>query len=61
MSQEALIELIDKKINEIFAEYQKANDIKYGDITPWDDLRLRTIKGNLAILIMEACEGGKAK
>ena len=61
MSKESLIKLIDEKINEVFLEYQNENNIQYGDITPWDDLRLDTLKDNLAILIIEVCEGGKVK
>lgn len=44
--------LIDKKINEIFLEYQEANGIKDGGIDPFDALRLDQITEALTDLVM---------
>lgn len=46
-----LEELIHNKIKEIFAEYQKENNIPNGDIDPWDAQRLEQIETALAELI----------
>ena len=46
-----LRELISTKINEIFAEYQKANNIRSGNIDPFDALQLDLIERGLEELI----------
>ena len=46
-----LRELISTKINEIFAEYQKANNIISGNIDPFDALQLDLIERGLEELI----------
>lgn len=51
-----LRELIHTKINEIFAEYQKANNITSGDIQPFDAARLEHIEEALEELIARVCE-----
>lgn len=50
-----LKELICTKINEIFAEHQKANNIISGDIEPEDALDLDGIEDALAELIERVC------
>lgn len=50
-----LKELIHAKINEVFAEYQEANNIIDGDIKPWDSIILDNIENNLATLIERVC------
>lgn len=50
-----LNELIHNKINEIFAEYQKANNIISGDILPEDALDLDGIEDALQELIVRVC------
>ena len=54
-----LRELIHDKINEIFAEYQKANNIISGDIKPYDAVILADLEDSLAILIERVCEHQK--
>ena len=51
-----LRELIHTKLNEIFAEYQKANNITSGDIQPFDAARLEHIEEALEELIVRVCE-----
>lgn len=53
MNKKQLSELINEKINEIFLEYQQANNIPNGDISPHDALILRQIKISLADLVMD--------
>jgi hypothetical protein len=48
MDREQLLELISEKVDEIFLEYQNANDIQNGDIHPYDALRLDYIMEELA-------------
>ena len=48
-----LKELIHDKINEIFAEYQEANGICDGDISPIDALKLDKIESCLEHLITQ--------
>ena len=48
--------LIHEKINEIFLEYQKANNITSGDIQPFDAMRLEHIEEALEELIVRVCE-----
>jgi hypothetical protein len=50
-----LRELISTKINEVFLEYQEANNIVSGDIDPWDAVRLDEIESSLAELIERIC------
>lgn len=50
-----LKQLIHDKINEIFAEYQKANNIISGDIDPLDWARLEIIQNDLAETIKVIC------
>ena len=51
--------LIHDKINEIFAEYQKANNIPSGDIHPWDAMRLDQIEASLYELVTRVGEYNK--
>lgn len=48
MDREQLLELISEKVDEIFLDYQNANDIQNGDIYPYDALRLDYIMEELA-------------
>ena len=50
-----LEQLIHDKINEIFAEYQKANNIISGDIDPLDQLQLDLIERGLRQLVEKVC------
>ena len=50
-----LRELIHEKINEIFTEYQKANNITSGDIDPLDALQLDLIERGLEKLVERVC------
>jgi hypothetical protein len=50
-----LKELINIKVDEIFAEYQKANNIISGDISVADALALDTLIGQLENLIERIC------
>ena len=50
-----LNKLIHTKINEIFAEYQKANNIISGDISVVDALELDRLAEDLEALIIEIC------
>ena len=50
-----LQQLINDKINEIFAEYQKANNITSGDIDPFDALQLDLIERGLEQLVERVC------
>lgn len=52
MDRKELFDLIDEKINDIFLEYQKANDIASGDISPLQSLDLEEIEDKLTDLIM---------
>ena len=51
-----LKELIRKKINEVFLEYQKANNIISGDIDPFDDKQLDLAENILAEIIQRVCD-----
>lgn len=51
-----LKQLIHEKINEVFLEYQKANNIESGDIQPFDVMRLEHIEEALEELMMRVCE-----
>lgn len=50
-----LRELIHDKINEVFVEYQTANNITSGDISVADTLALDTLEQYLAELIERVC------
>lgn len=50
-----LKELIHDKINEVFLEYQKANNIISGDINPFDAYQLECIEDNIFEIIVRAC------
>lgn len=46
------MELIEEKTDDVFLEYQKKNDIKSGDISPEQALRLDELQNELADLVM---------
>ena len=50
-----LKELISTKINEVFLEYQKANNIVSGDIDPFDAHYLDRLEAQLEQLIERVC------
>ena len=50
-----LRELIHTKIDEIFIEYQEANNIISGDIDPFDALQLDLIERGLEELVEKVC------
>lgn len=52
MNREILYSLVEERINDIFLEYQTANDIKSGNISPMQALRLEELQNELADLIM---------
>lgn len=52
MNRETLCNLVEERINDIFLEYQAANDIKSGDITPSQALQLEELQNKLTDLIM---------
>lgn len=52
MNRETLYNLVEERINDIFFEYQAANDIKSGDITPLQTLQLEELQNKLTDLIM---------
>lgn len=52
MNRETLYNLVEERINDIFLEYQVANDIKSGDITPLQALQLEELQNKLTDLIM---------
>lgn len=52
MDKKELLELIEEKIDDGFLEYQKKNDIKSGDISPEQALRLDELQNELADLVM---------
>lgn len=52
MDKKELLELIEEKIDDVFLEYQKKNDIKSGDISPEQALRLEELQNELADLVM---------
>lgn len=47
-----LKEIIDRKFNEIFAEYQEAHNLD-GDIAPLEAMELEKIKKQLGALILK--------
>ena len=50
-----LKELIHEKINEVFLEYQKANNIISGDIDPFDAYALENVEETLCELVAQIC------
>lgn len=52
MDREILYSLVEERINDIFLEYQAANDIKSGNISPMQALRLEELQNELADLII---------
>ena len=52
MDRKTLYSLVEARINDIFLEYQTANDIKSGDISPMQALRLEELQNELTNLIM---------
>ena len=52
MDKTELINLIEKRINEIAYAYQEANNIQSGDISPLDAFRLTELAEELAEIIM---------
>lgn len=52
MDRKKLLELIEEKTDDVFLEYQKKNDIKSGDISPEQALRLEELQNELADLVM---------
>ena len=56
MDKKQLDKLIERKINEIFFEYQKANGIFNGDVSPHDVMILKQIKICIADLIIDVCK-----
>lgn len=52
MDKKELLELIEEKTDDVFLEYQKKNDIKSGDISPEQALRLDELQNELADLVI---------
>lgn len=52
MDKKELLELIEEKTDDVFLEYQEENDIKSGDISPEQALRLDELQNELADLVM---------
>lgn len=57
MNKSELLELIDTKVNELFYEYQKSNNIQYGDISPDDIMKLQEIEDQLTEFIIDISNG----
>lgn len=51
MDKKELLELIEEKTDDVFLEYQEKNDIKSGDISPEQVLRLDELQNELADLV----------
>lgn len=51
-----LKELVHDKINEVFLEYQKANNIISGDIEPFDAILLDELEDQLCVVIKKICD-----
>lgn len=56
MNRETLYNLVEESVDDIFLEYQAANDIKNGDISPMQALRLEELQNELTDLIMSVGE-----
>lgn len=52
MDRKKLLELIEEKTDDVFLEYQEKNDIKSGDISPEQALRLEELQNELADIVM---------
>lgn len=52
MDRKKLLELIEEKTDDVFLEYQEKNDIKSGDISPEQALKLEELQNELADLVM---------
>ena len=52
MDRKELLKLIEEKTDDVFLEYQEKNDIKSGDISPEQALRLEELQNELADLVM---------
>lgn len=52
MDKKELLELIEEKTDDVILEYQEKNDIKSGDISPEQALRLDELQNELADLVM---------
>ena len=52
MDKKELLELIEEKTDDVFLEYQEKNDIKSGDLSPEQALRLEELQNELADLVM---------
>lgn len=52
MDRETLYSLVEERVNDIFLEYQTTNNIKSGDISPVQALRLGELQNALTDLIM---------
>lgn len=57
MDKKELLELIEEKTDDVFLEYQEENDIKSGDISPEQALRLDELQNELADLVMHVGSG----
>ncbi len=52
MDRETLYSLVEERVNDIFLEYQTANGIKSGDLSPMQSLQLDELQNTLTDLIM---------
>lgn len=52
MDRKELLKLIEEKTDDVFLEYQEKNDIKSGDISPEQALKLEELQNELADLVM---------
>lgn len=52
MDRKELLKLIEEKTDDVFLKYQEKNDIKSGDISPGQALRLDELQNELAELVM---------
>ena len=55
MDRDTLYNLIEERIDDIFLEYQKANEITSGDISPTQMLDLEDLQNKLTDLIINVC------
>ena len=52
MDRKELLKLIEEKTDDVFLEYQEKNDIKSGDISPEQAIRLEELQNEFADLVM---------
>lgn len=52
MDRDELYELIESEVDGIFLKYQEKNNIKTGDISPYELLMLENLQNQLADLIV---------